>query len=59
MMSPCQTRYIILEENIPVTDFTIDGKEKMLDPKGHVGKQLDCRMLISTIPKKILYPYFV
>ena len=38
-------------------DFTIDGKEKVQNPIGYVGKELDCRMIISTVPKKIVYPY--
>ncbi len=38
-------------------DFMIDGKERIHEPIGQKGEQLDCRMLISTIPKKNLYPY--
>lgn len=38
-------------------DFTVDGKDKVLDPTGMIGEELDCRMLISTVPKDLLYPY--
>lgn len=38
-------------------DFTIDDEEKTNDPKGKSGNKLTSRMLISTIPKQIVYPY--
>ena len=38
-------------------DFTIDNERKVLDPKGDFGHQLDCRILISTIPKGYLYSF--
>ena len=38
-------------------DFLIDGERKVNDPKGENGEKLECRMLISTVPKKNIYPY--
>ena len=38
-------------------DFLIDDETKVLDPKGMKGNKLECRMLISTIPKENVYPY--
>ena len=38
-------------------DFTIDDEKKVIDPKGMKGSKLECRMLISTIPKENVYPY--
>lgn len=39
-------------------DFTIDDEIKTKDPKGTFGHKLESRMLISTIPKEIIIPYF-
>ena len=38
-------------------DFSVDGKERVINPMHQVGEELDCRMLISTVPKDLLYPY--
>ena len=38
-------------------NFLIDDTKRTTDPKGEVGEKLECRMLISTIPKKAIYPY--
>lgn len=38
-------------------DFAIDGKDKILNPMGMLGEELDCRMLISTVPRDLLYQY--
>ena len=38
-------------------DFSIDGEKRITNPINQKGEQLECRMVISTIPKKILYPY--
>ena len=38
-------------------DFLIDDEKKVDDPKGMNGNKLECRMLISTIPKENVYPY--
>ena len=39
-------------------DFTVDDDIKTNDPKGIDGNKLESRMLISTIPKEIVIPYF-
>ena len=39
-------------------DFTVDDDIKTNDPKGIEGNKLESRMLISTIPKEIVIPYF-
>ena len=38
-------------------DFKIDDEIVVTDPKGMKGNKLECRMLISTIPKENVYPY--
>lgn len=38
-------------------DFTIDDEKTVLDPKGETGYKLTSRMLISTVPKQVIYPY--
>lgn len=38
-------------------DYTIDGQDKIINPIGVDGEELECRMLISTVPKEVLYPY--
>ncbi len=38
-------------------DFLIDGSKKVLNPIGYEGNKLECRMLISTIPKENILPY--
>ncbi len=43
-----------------ITVFPIDwkvDKEKCDDPKGMTGEKLECRMLISSLPKEVVYPY--
>lgn len=37
-------------------DFLIDDTKTVLDPKGEMGNKLESRMLISTVPKEIVYP---
>ena len=37
--------------------FLIDDEKKTLNPKGETGNKLECRMLISTVPKQVVYPY--
>lgn len=39
-------------------DFIVDGEDKYLDPKGVNGYKLESRILVTTVPKNILYPYF-
>ena len=36
-------------------DFLIDDESRVKDPKGMIGKKLECRMLISTVPKENVY----
>ena len=38
-------------------DYSIDGKKRVSNALHETGEELECRMLISTIPKDILYPY--
>lgn len=38
-------------------DFSVDGKDKVHNPMNITGEKLECRMLISTVPKDLLYPY--
>ena len=38
-------------------DFTIDDEEKVRNPIGMNGYKLECRVLISTLPKELVYPY--
>ena len=38
-------------------DFLIDEEKTVQDPKGEVARKLESRMLISTVPKQILYTY--
>ncbi len=38
-------------------DFLIDDEKTVLDPKGETGNKLESRMLISTVPKEVVYPY--
>ena len=38
-------------------DFTIDDERTVLDPKNETGYKLTSRMLISTVPKQVIYPY--
>ena len=38
-------------------DFLIDEEKTVQDPKGYAARKLESRMLISTIPKQILYVY--
>lgn len=38
-------------------DFLVDGEEKYYDPKGANGYKLESRMLISTLPKELVYQY--
>ena len=38
-------------------DFTIDDDDKVRNPIGKNGYKLECRMLISTVPKELVYSY--
>lgn len=38
-------------------DFTIDDNDKVRNPLGINGYKLECRVLISTVPKELVYPY--
>lgn len=38
-------------------DFTIDDEEKVYDPKGMDAYKLSTRVLISTLPKELVYAY--
>lgn len=39
-------------------DFTIDDEDKVRNPIGMNGYKLECRVLISTVPKELVYSYF-
>lgn len=54
----CVSTIDVTEEVISVCpiNFLIDDEKKTMDPKGETGEKLECKMLISTIPKRILYP---
>ncbi|MBP5683695.1 MAG: rod shape-determining protein [Bacilli bacterium] len=38
-------------------DFTVDDEDKYADPKGVNGYKLETRLLISTLPKELVYSY--
>ena len=38
-------------------DFTVDDEDKFRDPKGVNGYKLETRLLISTLPKELVYSY--
>ena len=38
-------------------DFLLDGEEKVIDPKGMSAYKLEARVLISTLPKELVYSY--
>ncbi len=38
-------------------DFTIDEEDKVKNPICMNGYKLECRVLISTVPKELVYPY--
>ena len=38
-------------------DFLIDDNKTVIDPKGVTASKLQSRMLISTVPKQVLYAY--
>ncbi len=38
-------------------DFTVDDEDKVRSPIGMKGYKLECRILISTVPKELVYPY--
>jgi len=38
-------------------DFTVDDEDKYRDPKGINGYKLETRLLISTLPKELVYSY--
>ncbi len=38
-------------------DFTIDDEDKVRNPIGMNGYKLECRILISTVPKELVYSY--
>jgi cell division protein FtsA len=38
-------------------DFTIDDENKVRNPIGMNGYKLECRLLISTVPKELVYSY--
>lgn len=38
-------------------DFIVDDEDKYYDPKGVNGYKLESRILVSTLPKELVYPY--
>ena len=38
-------------------DFMVDDEDKYYDPKGVNGYKLESRVLVSTLPKELVYPY--
>lgn len=38
-------------------DFLVDDEDRYNDPKGVNGYKLESRILISTVPKELVYPY--
>ncbi len=43
-----------LVTSIPIS-FTVDGEEKIADPKGMKGETLETKVVVSTVPKEPLY----
>jgi len=38
-------------------DFLVDDEDRYIDPKGVNGYKLESRILISTMPRELVYPY--